>query len=100
MLEQEGFTSEGYVDIFDGGPTMSARTDDIRTVREAREFVLTAIDDENVGRRMMLAAGEMRDFACGYGHVAFGSDGGATLDAAAARLLGIQPDDRFLAIGR
>ena len=26
-----------YVDIFDGGPTVTARTDDIRTVREARD---------------------------------------------------------------
>ena len=100
MLEQEGFTAEGYVDIFDGGPTMSVRTDDIRTIRDARELVLTGIDDEIVGKRMMLAAGERRDFACGYGHVAIADDGGATLDSATARLLGIAPDDRFLAIGR
>jgi hypothetical protein len=42
----------------------------------------------------------LRDFACGYGHVVIGEAGGATLDTAAARLLGIRPDDRFLAIGR
>ena len=100
MLEQEGFSGEGYVDIFDGGPTMSARTDDIRTIREARELVLTAIADDAGGKRMMLAAGTLGDFACGYGQVAIGDDGGATLDAAAARLLGIRPDDRLLAIGR
>jgi arginine N-succinyltransferase len=100
MLEQEGFAGEGYVDIFDGGPTMSARTDEIRTIREARELVLIAIDDEHVGKRMMLAAGQLRNFASGYGHVAIAGDGGATLDTAAARLLGVQPDDRFLAIGR
>ena len=100
MLQQEGFSGEGYVDIFDGGPTMSARTDEIRTVREARELVLTAIDDNNVGKRMMLAAGQRKDFASGYGHVLIATDGGATLDAAAARLLGVRPDDRFLAIGR
>ena len=34
MLEQEGFSHDGYVDIFDGGPTMSAATDRIRTIRE------------------------------------------------------------------
>ena len=32
----EGFVWEGYIDIFDGGPTMTAPTDQIRTVREAR----------------------------------------------------------------
>ncbi|HYJ30066.1 MAG TPA: arginine N-succinyltransferase [Allosphingosinicella sp.] len=100
MLEQEGFTGQGYVDIFDGGPTMSARTDEIRTVREARALVLDAIADDAAGKRMMLAAGHRRDFASGYGHVAIGEEGGATLDAASARLLGLQPGDRFLAIGR
>ena len=28
MLEHEGFRFEGYLDIFDGGPTMTARTDE------------------------------------------------------------------------
>ena len=100
MLEQEGFTGQGYVDIFDGGPTMSARTDALRTIREARALVLSAIDDANVGKRMMLAAGLRGDFASGYGHVAIGADGEATLDTAAARLLGVRPGDSFLAIGR
>src|SRR5690242_13081852 len=36
MLEQEGFHFDRYIDIFDGGPTVTARTDDIRTIREAR----------------------------------------------------------------
>ena len=33
MLENEGFAAEGYVDIFDGGPTMTARTSQVRSVR-------------------------------------------------------------------
>jgi len=36
MLEGEGFTFDGYIDIFDGGPTMSVHTDQIRTIRECR----------------------------------------------------------------
>jgi len=34
MLENEGFAHENYIDIFDGGPTMTARTDQVRTIRE------------------------------------------------------------------
>ncbi len=34
MLEHEGFVFDRYIDIFDGGPTVTARTDDIRTIRE------------------------------------------------------------------
>lgn len=100
MLEQEGFINEGYIDIFDGGPTMSVKTDEIRTIREARELVLTAVHESGTGQRMMLAAGERRAFVCCYGNVAIGKNGGATLDAEAAGQLGIQPNDRFLAIGR
>ena len=33
MLEQEGFRYEGYVDIFDAGPTLECFRDDIRAVR-------------------------------------------------------------------
>ncbi len=34
MLENEGFAAEGYVDIFDGGPTMTARTDNVKSIAE------------------------------------------------------------------
>ena len=100
MLEQEGFSSDGYIDIFDGGPTMAVATDQIRTVREAKEHVLSRISDDEGGKRMMIAAGERLGFAAGYGLVAAGHDDQATLDPAGAALLGIEPGDRFLAIGR
>jgi len=100
MLEQEGFTADGYVDIFDGGPTLSAPTDHIRTIREAREFTLSGTSDEPTGHRMMLAAGERHGFAAGYGRVTAGDDGMATLDPGSAALLGIEPGGCFLAVGR
>jgi arginine N-succinyltransferase len=101
MLEQEGFTGEGYIDIFDGGPTMSAKTNDIRTIRESQALIVERIEEEAPGaRKMMLAAGERRAFACGYGHVAIGEDGKAVLDRAAASLLRVGPGDSLLAVGR
>jgi arginine N-succinyltransferase len=36
MLEQEGFRYEGYVDIFDGGPTVECFRDDVQAVRASR----------------------------------------------------------------
>jgi len=100
MLEQEGFSGGDYVDIFDGGPTMSVETDRIRTIREAQALTLTAIDDAAPGKRMMLAAGDRRAFACGYGHAVIAGDGTATLDGDAAALLGVGPGDTILAVGR
>ncbi|MCU7993763.1 arginine N-succinyltransferase [Shewanella glacialipiscicola] len=36
LLQAEGFRCRGYVDIFDGGPTVECRLSDIRGVRESR----------------------------------------------------------------
>jgi arginine N-succinyltransferase len=100
MLEREGFSYDCYVDIFDGGPTMAARTDEIRTIKDSREHVLAAVADEPSGERMMLAAGRLTEFAACYGRVAVDPEGNATLDAQSAELLNIRAGDRFLAIGR
>ena len=99
MLEREGFLNDGYVDIFDGGPTMSVPTDQIRTLRDARELVLAGIDETQGAERMILAAGRLGDFASAYGRVSAAADGTATLDPASAALLGIAPGDTFLAAG-
>lgn len=36
LLEQEGFRHHGYIDIFDGGPTVEAPLKEIRSVRRSR----------------------------------------------------------------
>src|SRR6185503_10388275 len=100
MLENEGFTADGYVDIFDGGPTMAVATDQIRTIREAKDYVLSGTSDDEGGTRMMIAAGDREDFAAGYGRVTPGADGEAMLDAECAARLGIEIGDHFLAVGR
>ena len=100
MLEAEGFSAEGYVDIFDGGPTMSAATDKIRTIAETRELVLDGIHDGPGGERTLLAGGGLADFASAYGRLAISPQEGVTLDAGSAGLLGLAPGDSFLAVGR
>jgi arginine N-succinyltransferase len=80
MLEREGFAWECYVDIFDGGPTMVVATDNIRTVREAREEVLAGVGEEEGGQAS--------------------ADGGMTLDSKAAEMIGIRPGDAFLTAAR
>ncbi|MBV1787051.1 arginine N-succinyltransferase [Marinobacterium sp. D7] len=41
LLEDEGFEYRGYVDIFDAGPTLEVRTDDIRSVCQSQMSRLT-----------------------------------------------------------
>jgi arginine N-succinyltransferase len=44
LLEQEGFSCRGYVDIFDGGPTMEANLQHIRSAQVSRKLAIK-IDD-------------------------------------------------------
>ncbi|SQH75136.1 arginine succinyltransferase [Shewanella benthica] len=41
LLQAEGFRCRGYVDIFDGGPTVECNLADIRSVRESRLLTIT-----------------------------------------------------------
>ena len=100
MLEREGFEYGRYIDIFDGGPTMSTRTDNIRTIKESKDYVFSGVSEEMDSEPLMLAAGHLKSFAACYGNVSAHGDGTATLDPASAELLGIQPGDKFLAMGR
>ena len=102
MLENEGFSCQGYVDIFDGGPTMSAETDTIRTIRESRELVVDAVDSETPedGQKMMVASGRLRDFSACYGRVSTGADGHVAIDSKAASMLEIGSGSTLLAMGR
>ncbi|NHO31941.1 arginine N-succinyltransferase [Acetobacter sp. LMG 1636] len=65
ILEGEGFVYDGYIDIFDGGPTLSASTKNLRTLRES--LCATVIPQEpgsdvSDGRRALISAGHLGDF--------------------------------------
>ena len=94
MLEEEGFAWERYIDIFDGGPTMTVRTDQIRSIREARDDCVVAIDaglgDHEAGEKRLVSVGRLADFRTAYGWVD-PRDGGIALDPGCAALLGVEP---------
>ena len=99
MLEGENFRYEGYVDIFDGGPTMLARTDDVRSVAAASEAELTGVELEE-GERALVATGSLTQFRCCYGARALDGNGGVAIDARAADVLDVKPGDRVWSVGR
>jgi arginine N-succinyltransferase len=100
MLENEGFRYDCYVDIFDGGPTMSAATDQVRTIRDAQALTVSNIGDCAEGERMMLAAGRLTEFVACYGMLHHQPDGTAAIDRRTAELLKVQTGDSLLAMGR
>ncbi len=94
MLESEGFAAQGYLDIFDGGPTMCAQTDQVRSIRDAIETRVVGIDGGK-GHRSLLSTGRLQGFRCAFGQVTE-SDGGVILDAASAAALGVEVGDEIL----
>lgn len=88
MLENEGFAFENYVDIFDGGPTMTARTDQVVTVRDSRAASVVAVEDG--GAPSIIARGTLGEFRACHARVKPGADG-VTIDQKAAVALSIDP---------
>jgi arginine N-succinyltransferase len=99
MLEEEGFYFERYVDIFDGGPTVTADTDDIRTVREARYEKVCEIADGGP-TRAIVAAGRLKHFRACCASVRKLPKKGVCIDPEAADLLEVGIGDELLMVAR
>ena len=98
MLEKEGFRYEGYVDIFDGGPTMLARTDDVVSVAGASPKTLGGAVMDG-GERALLATGHLTDFRCCYGTRAVAGDTIA-IDANGADTLRVVDGDSVWSVAK
>jgi arginine N-succinyltransferase len=101
MLESEGFQYECYIDIFDGGPTVTAQTDKIRTI-EKSEWLRYAGPLKNGNQRetMMLASGRLGGFLACYATVQRGADGEIYFDEKIAEMLRVDTQDNVLATPR
>jgi len=98
MLEAEGFRYDNYVDIFDGGPTVTCPTDLVRSIVASRAAPVGKLADGSVGlSRALLAAGRLGDFRSWIGHAA-GSDG-LTIPAGEAELMRVGLGDEVRHVG-
>jgi arginine N-succinyltransferase len=99
MLEEEGFYFERYIDIFDGGPTVTADTDDIRTVRESSHE--TVCDIAEGGKlKALVATGRLKDFRCCCASVRKMPKKGVCIDPEAAELLEVGVGDEIVMVAR
>ena len=66
LLEQEGFRYENYVDIFDGGPTIEARVQDVRAVRDSRLCLANIGQPKgtNEGTYFIVSNAKLAEFRC------------------------------------
>jgi len=88
MLLAEGFRDEGYVDIFDGGPTLLAEIDSVRTISASK--TATVVGEQVGGVPALVATGLGGEFRLVRGSIGLDQDG-VRLDEDCARLLGVTP---------
>jgi arginine N-succinyltransferase len=92
MLIAEGFHAGDYVDIFDGGPTVVADIDAVRTVREARQIGMNGVAAG--GARSLIAVGSGAEFRVAHGDV----DADGRVDPALAAALNLKVGDAMLVV--
>jgi arginine N-succinyltransferase len=92
MLEAEGFAYDRYIDIFDGGPTVTTLTDRIRTLREARSETIAEIADDGP-TKMLVATGQLKQFRAACASVRKLPNKGICIDREAAELLEVAVGD-------
>lgn len=99
MLENEGLRYDGYVDIFDGGPSMVAPTDDVKSVKESEERKISSTDLDQ-GERAIIATGKLSTFRSCYGAREFNEDGTISIDSLTADILDVKSGDMVSSVAR
>ncbi|MCJ8156880.1 arginine N-succinyltransferase [Sphingomonas sp. LaA6.9] len=92
MLKREGFSASGLIDIFDGGPTVTAPRDSIATIRSGRTLRVAIADDAGAAEPALLSTTAIASFRAIRADVSV-SDNRAVIGRDAARLLGVNTDD-------
>lgn len=93
ILEAEGFRDTGMVDIFDAGPIVSCRRDELRLVRESRRAPVAAIADAGPGAAAWLVGTTVTAFRACATPADVRDDGAVALPREAAEALGVVPGD-------
>jgi arginine N-succinyltransferase len=94
LLIEEGFRDEGYVDIFDAGPTMVAQIDELRAIRELRHAMFARADDGDSLRDHLITLGTAENFCCTVGSIE-AAGGQAMTDSVSAATLGLTEGQPF-----
>jgi arginine N-succinyltransferase len=96
MLKDEGFSPNGMVDIFDAGPVVVCRLDDVRIVRESNTVTIEEITLQSVESPDCIIAGLEPEFRACVGKVRTTPNGGALLEALTAAALNLDVGDKVI----
>ncbi|MDP9140411.1 MAG: arginine N-succinyltransferase [Pseudomonadota bacterium] len=91
LLEQEGFRYQGYVDIFDGGPSVEAPTDAVQSIARSKRLIVE-IGEPTTGTAHLIGNDGLEDFRCALADLSPGTDR-VRIPPALAAQLGLQAGD-------
>lgn len=92
ILESEGLRYEGYVDIFDGGPTLESYVSEIRAVRDSRVLPVRLGMPSTEGPLYLLSNDRFTQFRALLAHISL-SDDAVVLSAETAAALHVTAAD-------
>ncbi|WP_411818005.1 arginine N-succinyltransferase [Hyphococcus sp. DH-69] len=96
MLLSEGFAFRGYIDVFDAGPLVDARIDDIKTIRES-SIKKVSIGKSDSETQYLISAGRLSTFRVVRSEGTIDGDT-ITISEEAARALGTKSGDEVRAV--
>jgi arginine N-succinyltransferase len=99
LLQGEGFRHTGYIDIFDGGPTVEAPQAEIRAIRKSRVLEARVSHAASRGTVHLVSNDALRDFRCVMAELAPARDH-VVLDQATAAALNIRAGDSVRTLGQ
>lgn len=95
ILLKEGFRYNNYVDIFDGGPTIEAPLNEIKTIAASRIMVINSTSDEVSSSQYLIANTEM-DFRATIDYVVINEeDNSCIISKDTAKLLAVTCGDKL-----
>ena len=95
VLEQEGFRCGNYIDIFDGGPVLQARTDALKSIVTSLRMKCRP-GEHDEGADYLVGAGTGAAFRCSRSFLHEQLDGTAVIPVSTEVLLGVQSGDEIL----
>ncbi len=94
MLERQGFKYTGYVDIFDGGPTMIAERSSIDVIKNSKHAKIVSISElSEETDKFMVTNDQFLGFRCAVGRLKLLPGGEVAISPRLARRAGVNLGD-------
>lgn len=99
ILMQEGFESDNYIDIFDGGPVVQTRTAELTSVRSSQVAVVEVGQPLAATHNWLVANERVEDFRACLCSLSWTPGQPVILDEQLAQLLKVADGDRLRMVG-